>query len=182
MDNKNDTKVILVDLYDNQVGVMEKMEAHRKALLHRAISVFICNTSGSWLLQRRALDKYHSKGLWTNACCSHPMPGESAMEAAHRRLREELGMKCRLESIFNFTYKEVVDDELTEYEFDHVFLGVSDDLPVIDRSEVMEYKFITYEDLCDDLQSAPEKYTVWFRKIFEEVRLHLNQFQLNVDK
>lgn len=178
----NDTLVILVDLLDNQTGVMEKMEAHRKALLHRAVSVFICDSTGNWLLQRRAMDKYHSKGLWTNACCSHPLPGESSKDAAHRRLMEELGMKCRLQPIFNFTYKEVVDVELTEYEFDHVFLGISDDLPAINRSEVMEYKHISYEALHEDVQTYPEKYTVWFRKIFTDVQLHLEKSQVNVDK
>src|SRR5215475_1033999 len=119
-------EVILVDEDDFQVGTMEKMEAHRKALLHRAFSVFIFNTKGEMLLQQRALNKYHSAGLWTNACCSHPAPGESTLDAAEKRLLEEMGFITPLQEIFEFTYKTEFDNGLTEYEFDHVVVGTWD--------------------------------------------------------
>lgn len=165
----NDTFVILVDSDDKQIGVSEKMEAHRKALLHRAVSVFIINSKGEWLLQRRALSKYHSNGLWTNTCCSHPYPNESSIDAANRRLVEEMGMKCQLKELFSFTYKEVLDNELTEYEFDHVFVGISDENPNINLDEVMEWKYINFIDLKNDIHHNPHNYTVWFKKIFERV-------------
>jgi len=170
-----ETQVILVDSNDNQIGTMEKMEAHRKALLHRAISVFIFNTKGEWLLQRRALDKYHSGGLWTNTCCSHPFPGESVIEAANRRLKEEMGMKSKLKELFSFTYKEPLDNELTEYEFDHVISGISDSSPIINIDEVMEYKYVSYYYLYNDLRSNPNNYTVWFKKIFERVHQYISK-------
>lgn len=165
----NDTFVILVDSDDKQIGVSEKMEAHRKALLHRAVSVFIINSKGEWLLQRRALSKYHSNGLWTNTCCSHPYPNESSIDAANRRLVEEMGMKCQLKELFSFTYKEVLDNELAEYEFDHVFVGISDENPIINLDEVMEWKYINFIDLKNDIHQNPHNYTVWFKKIFERV-------------
>jgi isopentenyl-diphosphate Delta-isomerase len=161
--------VILVDEHDNERGTMEKMEAHRKALLHRAISVFICNTKGEWLLQRRALGKYHSNGLWTNACCSHPFPGETNLEAANRRLTEEMGLKAPLRKLFHFTYKAPLDNELTEHELDHVFFGVTDDEPVINAEEVKEWKYISWKHLRRELDSTPENFTVWFRLIAERV-------------
>src|SRR5690554_4353456 len=117
MKNTSNDMVILVDENNNETGTMEKMEAHRKGRLHRAISLFICNTKGEWLLQRRAPEKYHSNGLWANACCSHPRPGESAGEAAHRRLMEEMGMKAGLKEVFSFTYRSELDNGLTEHEF-----------------------------------------------------------------
>jgi len=165
--------VILVDRNDNELGKMEKIEAHKKALLHRAISVFIVNSRGEWLLQRRALHKYHSNGLWTNTCCSHPYPGETSIVAANRRLAEEMGMEVKLKELFNFTYKEELDNELTEYELDHVFLGISDDIPKINTNEVVDWKYIKYYDLKTDLENNPENYTVWFRKIVERVQKHL---------
>jgi isopentenyl-diphosphate delta-isomerase len=170
-----ETQVILVDSDDNQTGTMEKMEAHRKALLHRAISVFIFNSNGDWLLQRRALDKYHSGGLWTNTCCSHPFPGETVIDAANRRLNEEMGMKCGLKALFSFTYKEALDNELTEYEFDHVIFGISDKLPLINKKEVNDWRYHSYFHLHNDLQLNPENYTVWFRKIFERVHHYISK-------
>jgi isopentenyl-diphosphate delta-isomerase len=161
--------VILVDANDNEIGVMQKMEAHKKALLHRAISVFICNSNGDWLLQKRALQKYHSNGLWTNASCSHPFPGESSFEAANRRLMEEMGMKADLVEIFNFTYKEPLDNELTEHELDHVFFGITDEKPIINSDEVDEWKYVPFNELEADIENNPENYTVWFLKIFERV-------------
>ncbi len=170
----SDTFVILADNDDNQIGVSEKMEAHRRALLHRAVSIFICNTKGEWLLQRRALTKYHSNGLWTNTCCSHPNPNESSIDAANRRLMEEMGMRCELNELFSFTYKEVLDNELTEYEFDHVFIGITDEKPIINLDEVMEFKYIIFSDLQKDIELNPNDYTVWFKMIFERVKLEIS--------
>jgi isopentenyl-diphosphate delta-isomerase len=161
--------VILVDDNDNEIGLMAKTEAHKKALLHRAISVFIFNSDGKWLLQRRALTKYHSGGLWTNACCTHPLPNESNIDAANRRLKEEMGMHGSLKELFNFTYKETLDNELTEHELDHVFIGTTDLTPNINADEVAEYKYISYDDLIRDIQNNASNYTVWFKKIIERV-------------
>ncbi len=162
-------KVILVDEFDNEIATIEKMEAHRKALLHRAISVFLCNRKGEWLLQRRALSKYHSAGLWTNACCTHPAPNETNIEAANRRLNFEMGMSCQLSEIFSFTYFEQFDNNLTEHEFDHVFLGFTDQKPNFNSNEVMEYKYLSYNNLVVDIQNNPNNYTVWFKKIIQKV-------------
>lgn len=167
------TYVILVDSNDNQVGVEEKMAAHEKALLHRAVSVFIINSKGEWLLQQRAMDKYHSKGLWTNTCCSHPFPGESALDAAARRLQEEMGFKAEIKEVFSFLYREDLDNSLTEHELDHVFVGYSDELPVPNADEVMAWKYIALEDLKTDISYHPDNYTVWFKMIFEKVNKHL---------
>ncbi len=166
---EDEVKVILVDEQDREWGFMEKMEAHRKAMLHRAISVFITNSKGEWLLQRRSADKYHSQGLWTNTCCSHPYPGEPVSEAARRRLAEEMGLKSDLVHLFSFIYKEELNDELTEHELDHVFHSTIDDLPVINTSEVMEWKYIPFSELKTDVMANPLNYSVWFRKIYERV-------------
>ncbi len=171
---KNDF-VILVDELDYETGVMEKMEAHKKALLHRAISVFIVNTKGEWLLQRRAFNKYHSNGLWTNTCCSHPFPGESNHQAAHRRLMEEMGLNAELKEIFQFIYMEKLDNELTEYELDHIFVGITDKKPEINTNEVVDWKYMDYNNLIYDLEQSPESYTVWFKKIVSRVNEHLNK-------
>ena len=161
--------VILVDANDNESGSMKKMEAHQKALLHREISVFICNSNGEWLLHKRALQKYHSNGLWTNTSCSHPVPGESNLDAANRRLWEEMGLKADLVEILSFTYNEPLDNELTEHEFDHVFFGITDDKPVININEVDDWKYISFNELQVDIEKKPENYTVWFLKIFDRV-------------
>jgi len=161
--------VILVDENDNQIGVMEKMAAHQKACLHRAVSVFIANSQGDWILQRRALKKYHSGGLWTNTCCSHPYPLESSLAAANRRLTEEMGIDAPLTELFSFIYNEPLDNELTEYELDHIFVGFSDDFPKINTDEVNEWKTISFNELNADVISNPESYTVWFRKLYLKV-------------
>ncbi len=161
--------VILVDNYNNELGYAGKMEAHKKALLHRAISVFVFNSNGDWLIQQRAADKYHSGGLWTNTCCSHPTPGESVLDAAKRRLMEEIGIHCDLKELFTFIYKEQLDNGLTEHELDHVFFGISDMEPVINSKEVMNYNYMKFSDLANDISRYPEKYTVWFRKVFKRV-------------
>lgn len=162
--------VVLVDPHDCEIGQMEKMEAHRQALLHRAVSVFIFNSKGEWLLQRRALHKYHSNGLWTNTCCSHPAPMETSLGAAHRRLGEEMGMECPLNEVFCFTYKELLDNGLTEHELDHVFIGFSDGLPLINPDEVMEYRYVAFEELEAWLREQPCAFTVWFKAIYGRVK------------
>jgi isopentenyl-diphosphate delta-isomerase len=153
------------------------MEAHKRALLHRAVSVFIITSGGDWILQRRAFSKYHSNGLWTNTCCTHPNPEESNIESAQRRLKEEMGIECRLSELFTFTYKEKLENELTEYEFDHVFFGISDRDPVIDTSEAEEWKSVPYNDLHNDILKNPENYTYWFKEIYEKVNLHISEIQ-----
>jgi isopentenyl-diphosphate delta-isomerase len=168
-----ETYVVLVDEDDNPLGVMEKIKAHREAQLHRAVSVFIIDSRGRWILQKRALDKYHSKGLWTNACCTHPYPGESDQEAAKRRLAEEMGLKCEIKEVFSFIYREELDNNLTEHELDHVFVGVTDQEPVINKNEVLDWKRISFDEMKRDIHSNPARYTVWFRKIFEKVHSHI---------
>lgn len=161
--------VILVDQDDRETGVMEKIQAHREALLHRAFSVFVFNSKGELMLQQRALGKYHSPGLWTNTCCSHPRPGEDTEAAAHRRLQEEMGFDCTLTKIFHFTYKAPFDNKLTEHEVDHVFVGFSDTLPVINPEEVESYRFATLDDISVEMAENPELFTVWFQIAFERV-------------
>ncbi len=168
-------QVILVNEDDEVMGAMAKMDAHRLGLLHRAISVFVSDSQGRWLLQRRAKNKYHSNSLWTNTCCSHPMPGEKTLDAAKRRLSEEMGLQCELTELFHFVYREPLDNELTEYELDHVFFGVTDCLPEINHEEVMEYKYLLYNELHKDMTENPENYTVWFRLIMERVNSSLKE-------
>jgi isopentenyl-diphosphate Delta-isomerase len=169
--------VILVDENDIETGIMEKMEAHRKALLHRAISVFIFNSRGEWLLQQRAFDKYHSGGLWTNACCSHPSPGETTLAAANRRLAEEMGIDAQLESLFRFQYHATLESGITEHEIDHVFTGITDREPVINREEANDWRYVSTHQLSEEIKAAPENFTVWFKIIFEQVRDHLNNLK-----
>lgn len=161
--------VILVDQNDNQVGVMEKMQAHVEAVLHRAFSVFIFNSKGKLMLQQRAFTKYHSPGLWSNTCCSHPRPGEKTEEAAHRRMREEMGFDCDFTEAFSFVYKAPFTNELTEHEYDHVFIGISDELPVLNTDEAEAYKMVTLDDIRKEMDEDPEKFTVWFRIAFDRV-------------
>ncbi len=166
--------VILVDENDNEKGTMEKMEAHRRALLHRAISVFVCNSRGQWLLQRRALNKYHSGGLWTNASCSHPYPGETNLEAANRRLMEEMGLNASLKELFHFIYKAELDNELNEHEFDHVFFGITDREPKINADEVKEWRYISYNHLIKEIADEPENFTVWFKEIYKRLQAEVS--------
>nr|WP_321486765.1 isopentenyl-diphosphate Delta-isomerase [uncultured Draconibacterium sp.] len=173
-DNKKIDKVILVDKNDKVLGEMEKMEAHVKGLLHRAISVFIVNSKGEWLIHQRAFNKYHSNGLWTNTCCSHPYPEETSVDAANRRLMEEMGMKAPLQEIFAFTYKEELDNQLTEHELDRVFIGFSDEKPQPNADEVSNWKYIDFGELKKDIKNNPQNYTVWFKKIYKRVEEHLN--------
>jgi len=163
-------EIILVNELDNMVGTMEKMEAHRKGLLHRAFSVFIFNDKGELLLQQRAFDKYHSAGLWTNSCCSHPAPGEATKDAAIRRTFEELGFQVGLEEIFHFTYKHHFDNGLTEFEYDHVFTGFYNAKVKPDPAEVADFRFVSVPQLDSDLIKAPEKFTAWFHIAWPLVR------------
>lgn len=159
--------VILVNKEDSPIGEMPKMEAHEKGLLHRAFSVVIFNSAGEILLQRRAGNKYHSGGLWTNACCSHPRPGVNTEEAAHRRLKEEMGLEAELEYAGSFIYRAKLDHGLTEHEFDHVYTGITDSLPIINRNEVSEYRYISETELLNDMSTQPQRYTAWFRIMIE---------------
>lgn len=155
---------------------MEKIEAHKQGLLHRAFSVFIFNSRNQLLMQQRALSKYHSPGLWTNTCCSHPRMDEPLEEAVHRRLKEEMGMDCKVEKKFHFIYKADVANGLIEHEFDHVFIGVSDFEPFINPEEVEAWKYMNLDEIRKDLKKNPSDYTVWFRIIFNEAETYLNQF------
>jgi isopentenyl-diphosphate delta-isomerase len=162
-------QVILVDEKDNPVGVAGKMEAHEKGLLHRAFSVFIFNSKGEMLLQQRAMHKYHSGGLWTNACCSHPNPGEETLAAAKRRLKEEMGFEVPLEKVFDFIYKTGFDNGLTEYEFDHVFAGEYDNPVDFNKKEVMDSCYKDIPGIRHTLQTDPEKYTAWLHLSFRRI-------------
>jgi isopentenyl-diphosphate Delta-isomerase len=166
--------VVLVNVNDEPVGTMEKIEAHVKGVLHSAFSVFIFNKKGELMLQQRALEKYHSPGLWTNTCCSHPREGEKPVDAAHRRMVEEMGFDCEFREAFTFTYKADVGQGLTEHEFDHVFIGHTDKTPKINPEEVNDWKFMKLEDIKSDMKINPSSYTVWFKIAFDEVMEHLN--------
>jgi isopentenyl-diphosphate delta-isomerase len=163
--------VILIDKSDNMLGTMDKMAAHKGGKLHRAFSVFIFDSKGRLLLQQRAAGKYHSGGLWSNTCCSHPAPGEQTLAAAYRRLTQEMGMNCKLDYAFNFIYREEMNG-LTEYELDHVYFGVCDVLPVPDAAEVSDFKYIEMADLKEALKTSPEAYTKWLAICFDKVMAH----------
>jgi isopentenyl-diphosphate Delta-isomerase len=158
-------KIVLVDEFDNEIGTMEKMEAHRKGVLHRAFSVLLFNSHGELLLQKRAKNKYHSGGLWTNTCCSHPLPHESIEDAASRRLKQEMGIDFQPTFAFKFIYKTHLDQSLIEHEYDHVYTGVFDGVPVINKDEVEEWKFMDVNSLRKDMKEFPEHYTTWFKII-----------------
>ncbi len=161
-------QVILVDKQDNPIGLMPKMEAHEKALLHRAFSVFVFNNEGKLLLQQRAKEKYHSPLLWTNTCCSHQRDEETNLEAGKRRLEEEMGFACELEEVFSFIYKVPFENGLTEHEFDHVMVGKFNDEPIINTVEVEAYKWMTMQEVKEDIKLHSENYTAWFQIIFEK--------------
>ena len=164
--------VVLVDENDHEIGIMEKQSAHIEPHLHRAFSIFLFNSKGELLMQQRALSKYHSPGLWTNTCCSHPRAGETTAEAASRRLMEEMGMRCEMHEVYTFIYKAPVGQGLTEHEFDHVFIGQSDDIPCINTDEVASWKYMSIGDLSQDIALYPEHYTEWFKITFEEMTHH----------
>ncbi|WP_411768204.1 isopentenyl-diphosphate Delta-isomerase [Winogradskyella sp. A3E31] len=167
-------QVILVDENDNQIGLMAKMEAHEKALLHRAFSVFVFNSKNELMLQQRALHKYHTPGLWTNTCCSHQREGESNIEAGKRRLQEEMGFVTELKETTSFIYKAPFENGLTEHEYDHILVGHFDDEPNINPDEVADWKWMTLETVKSDMAQNPDDYTAWFKIIFEKFYEHIN--------
>lgn len=169
-------QVVLVDEQDIQIGLMEKQAAHIDPHLHRAFSIFIFNSKGELLMQQRALSKYHSPGLWTNTCCSHPRDGEELEEATSRRLWEEMGIRCKMHEVYSFIYKAYVGQGLTEHEFDHVWIGQSDDTPQINHDEVESWKYVNLKDLKEDILLHPELYTEWFKITFEEMMEHAGVF------
>lgn len=170
-----EVQVILVNERDEVTGVMEKMEAHQKGLLHRAFSVFIWNDNGEMLIHQRALDKYHSGGLWTNACCSHPFPGEATADAAHRRLLEEMGFDCPLSAAFQFTYRTDFDNGLIEHEFDHVLVGTYNGSIHPNPQEVHAYKYLPVAEITRLIQEQPAQFTSWFKLAFPKVIAHLGK-------
>jgi len=164
-------KVILVDEADNETGTMEKMEAHQKGVLHRAFSILLFNSKGKVLLQKRSVKKYHSGGLWTNTCCSHPLPGESIRHAAKRKLWQEMGIDLQPEYAFKFIYKTPLDHQLIEHELDHVLIGQFDGEPDINPEEVDEWKLADVDELRKEINKNPEAYTFWFRIIINHPEL-----------
>ncbi|MBC8643999.1 isopentenyl-diphosphate Delta-isomerase [Flavobacterium lindanitolerans] len=171
-------KVILVNERDEQIGLMPKLEAHEKAELHRAFSIFILNSKNEVMLQQRASQKYHSPLLWTNTCCSHQREGESNIQAGNRRLMEEMGFSTELKELFHFIYKAPFDNGLTEHELDHVMVGYFDGEPVINPEEVEDWKWMDIDAIKEDMQLHPEKYTVWFKIIFDEFYHFLEEHKL----
>jgi len=171
-------QVILVNEQDEPIGLMNKMEAHEKAVLHRAFSVFVLNDKNEVMLQQRAHHKYHSPLLWTNTCCSHQRAGETNIEAGKRRLFEEMGFETELKELFHFIYKAPFDNGLTEHELDHVMIGYYDDAPVINLDEVESWKWKPIEAIKDDMLANPNSYTVWFKIIFDEFYHYLEDHKL----
>lgn len=167
-------KVVIVNEHDEWLGTADKLDAHREGILHRAFSVFIVNDNNELLLQQRAISKYHSGGLWTNACCSHPRPKESTLSAAHRRLIEEMGFDCELEKIFHLRYKADLDNNMIENEYDHVYIGkyTGDIKP--NKSEVEGYKYVNIEQLAELVEEHPEQYTEWFKLLLPKFLAHIN--------
>ena len=162
-----DEFLIAVDAEDRPLHAVEKMNAHREGVLHRAFSVFIFDTQGQVLMQQRALGKYHSPGLWSNSCCGHPRPHEETGAAAVRRLYEELGLRCVLQPVAAFLYREAVSEELIEHEYDHVFVGIARGLPQPDPREVREWRWLALPDLHHELVRAPAHFTIWLHRIAE---------------
>lgn len=168
-------KVILVNEKDEAIGLMEKQKAHETGTLHRAFSVFLFNNKNEILLQQRALNKYHSAGLWTNTCCSHPRENEKTIDAAKRRLQEEMGIECNLEKKFDFIYKVKFDNGLTEHEFDHVFFGKYNDAPNPNKDEVLSWNYFSVSEIELELKSNPEKFTAWFKICFDKVKMLVSE-------
>lgn len=166
-------QVILVDKNDQKIGLMPKMEAHQKAVLHRAFSVFVMNDKGQLMLQQRAASKYHSPLLWANTCCSHQRDGESNLEAGKRRLQEEMGFVTELKEVFSFIYKAPFDNGLTEHELDHVMVGKYNYAPKINKDEVEDFKWMTPKEVKQDMTENPEIYTAWFKIIFDKFYQHI---------
>lgn len=161
--------VVLTDADDVEMGVLEKLQAHRTGVMHRAFSIFLLNTAGELLLQRRAVGKYHSGGLWSNACCGHPRPGEDTLEAATRRMTEELGLTSELTHLFSFVYTAELDGGLVEHELDHVFVGWTDEVPNPDPEEVGDWRWMGVEQIRTWLEVEPEAFTAWFTPALERL-------------
>jgi isopentenyl-diphosphate delta-isomerase len=168
-------QLILVNEQDEAIGVAEKMEAHQKGLFHRAFSVFIFNAKGEMLLQQRAIKKYHSGGLWTNACCSHPYVNQQIQEAAEKRLQEEMGFTTSLQKAFTFTYKASFENGLTEHEYDHVFIGKYSGTILPSAEEVEDYCYKTINEIEEEIITFPTKYTEWFKIAFPLVKSYLQE-------
>jgi isopentenyl-diphosphate delta-isomerase len=171
-------QVILVNEKDEPIGLMNKMEAHEKAVLHRAFSVFVLNDKNEVMLQQRAHHKYHSPLLWTNTCCSHQRAGETNLQAGKRRLFEEMGFQVELKELFHFIYKAPFDNGLTEHELDHVMIGYSNEVPSINPEEVESWKWMKIEDIKDDMIQNPALYTIWFKIIFDEFYHYLEDHKI----
>lgn len=176
---EKEEQVLLVNENDEVLGTMGKMEAHEKALLHRAFSVFVLNDKGEVMLQQRAAHKYHSPGLWTNTCCSHQRKDESNIEAGKRRLQEEMGFSTDLKELFSFIYKAPFDNGLTEHEFDHVMVGHYEDDPDPNPEEVSHWKWMSPEHIREDMDQNPKTYTAWFRIIFDRFHQHVQKNNLS---
>ncbi len=180
--NENDASaddlIILVDKNDIEIGLLDKTTVHETGVLHRAFSVFLFNSMGFLMLQRRAMSKYHSPGLWSNTCCSHPRQGEDTKAACSRRLMEEMGLKCNLSFAFSFTYRAQLDKGLTEHEFDHVYFGFTDKVPKPDPQEVMDWKYISVEELQKEISTRPDDYTEWLKICFVKVVEHVEAGKL----
>ncbi len=168
-------QIILVNSHDQEVGLMDKLEAHQKGLLHRAVSVFLFNSEGKLLLQQRSKTKYHSGGLWTNTACSHPYPGETTLNAAIRRLKEEMGIEANLQEAFHFTYRAEFENGLVEHEYDHVYVGSSDLAPVPSPDEVMDFTYHSLEEIENKLITTPELFTEWFKLCYKYAFQYYNQ-------
>lgn len=169
---KDQEQVVLVDLNDQAIGFMEKLQAHKIGKLHRAVSVFVFNDEGHLMIQQRAFEKYHSGALWANTACSHPHKGEPVEAAAHRRLKEEMGFDCVLHKKFCFTYKSVFNNGLTEHEFDHVFVGNYNNAPAPNHREVANWRWISLQELQKEMEQFSENYAIWFKIILKR---HLNE-------
>ncbi len=170
--------VVLVNEKDEVIGTMEKMEAHRTGVLHRAFSVFLFNAKGEMLLQQRAPEKYHSGGLWTNACCSHPFPEENPVDAGKRRLQDELGFSTEIQPAFQFVYKAYFENGLTEYEYDHVLIGEYNGEIHPNPLEVSDIKYLSLQEIESELLTRPKEYTAWFHLAFPKVKQWKNQSEI----
>ncbi|WP_409308890.1 isopentenyl-diphosphate Delta-isomerase [Pectobacterium sp. B1J-3] len=176
------TEVILVDEYDRPTGVMEKQEVHEKGLLHRAVTVYVFNSNQQLLLQQRAEGKYHSGGLWSNTCCSHPAPGEGTRDAAYRRLYQEMGLRCQLTPVFTLTYRLPLDNGLIEHELGHVYFGITDERPEPNPEEAANYEYLSLEQIKQQMAASPERFTDWFRLTFSRIPAHWAQYQRGLSR
>jgi isopentenyl-diphosphate Delta-isomerase len=177
----SEVMVVLVDENDLALGAMEKIEAHKKGMLHRAFSVFVFNENEEMLLHQRAMEKYHSPGLWTNTCCSHPMPEQDTLIAAVNRLEEEMGMTCELEKAFHFIYRAELDNEMIEHELDHVFVGYTNSNPMPNASEVMNWKWMKMDDIILDVNENPHLFTEWFKIALPHLLMTMDSNDVNTN-